>query len=423
VTQEVAYDSMPFAFRAMLHERVGLFLERSEEASAGRLLDLLAHHFWHSANDPKKREYLGRAGDAAQAAYANAVAIDYFERLAGLVEATARADVLLKLIKVLDVIGDWKRVESCAASAFDLAEQAGDASRRAACETALAEVARKQGRYDEAAERLGRAAQAYAALGDDAGLGQVLHLEGTVAAQRGNYERAVESYQASLAIRERLDDRTAMAALLSNLGIVEEYRGHHDSARQFHERALAIRTDIGDRRGIGNSTNCLGMVAVHQKRYAEARDWFQRSMQINHEIGERWMVAICHNNLGNATRGLGDYAAARRHYAESLRAHRDYHDRWALAFLLEDVGLLAALESDGRAALELLGAADAARESIGAPRSVALEEEIAQQIAPALAGLPEDEREARRAHGRTLNVEAALMCAEAVVAPRPAIAH
>ena len=59
---------------------------RAEPDSVERHLDLLAHHYWRSENLPKKREYLGRAGDAAQAAYANAAAIGYFERLAPLVE-------------------------------------------------------------------------------------------------------------------------------------------------------------------------------------------------------------------------------------------------------------------------------------------------------------------------------------------------
>ena len=94
--------------------------------------------------------------------------------------------------------------------------------------------------------------------------------------------------------------------------------------------------------------NNLGMIAVLQKAFAEARDWFQKSMLLNREVGDAWMVALCHNNLGNATRGLGDYETARRHYADSLRAYRDYDDRWALAFLLEDIGILAALGGDAR---------------------------------------------------------------------------
>ncbi|MDQ6618674.1 MAG: AAA family ATPase, partial [Pseudomonadota bacterium] len=78
VTHEVAYESMPFAFRSALHERVGHFIERTEADSIDRHLDILAHHYWHSENIAKKREYLGRAGSAAQAAYANSAAMDYF---------------------------------------------------------------------------------------------------------------------------------------------------------------------------------------------------------------------------------------------------------------------------------------------------------------------------------------------------------
>jgi tetratricopeptide (TPR) repeat protein len=408
VTQEVAYESMPFAFRSMLHERVGGYLETHEADAIERNLDLLAHHYGHSGNLPKKREYLGRAGAAAQAAYANTAAIDYFERLAPLVEGVERVDVLLKLGKVLELVGTWQRAVEVDTEALALAEQLGDPARHAACETALAESARKQGRYDEAVDRLARAAGEYQAVGDEDGMAGVLHLAGTVASQRGDFAKGVENYEASLAIRERTGDKAGMASLLSNLGIIAEYRGDYEGSRGFHERALALRTEVGDRRSIGNSTTNLGMIAFLQKRYAEARDWFQKSMLLNREVGDSWMVALCHNNLGNANRGLGDYATARRHYADILRAYRDYDDRWALAFLLEDVGALAALQDDAATALELIGAADTARAAIGAPRSPSLEQEVEANLAPAVAALSEAERTAHRERGRALQLGAAV---------------
>ena len=417
VTQEVAYESMPFAFRSMLHQRVGAYLEAAEPDAIERNLDLLAHHYGRSENLAKKREYLGRAGDAAQAAYANAAAIDYFERLLPLLDQGGRVDALLKLGNVLELVGNWRRAEEVDAEALALAESLGDARASAACQTALAEVARKQGRYDDAFERLERAARGFRALGDEGGVGRVLHLIGTVAAQRGDYAKAVENYEASLAIRERTGDKASMGSLLSNLGIVAEYRGDYACSRDFHERALALRTEIGDRRGIGNSANNLGMIAVLQRQYAEARDRFLQSMRLNREVGDAWMVALCHHNLGNATRGLGDYEAARRHYADSLRAFRDYDDRWALAFLLEDVGIHAALRGDAASALELLGAADASREAIGAPRAPSLEDEIGQQIKATVAALPEPERRAHRARGRSLGLAAAIELALALCAP------
>ena len=58
VTRDVAYESMPFALRSLLHEQAGEYLETSEPDAIDRNLDLLAHHYWHSRNDDKKRHYL-----------------------------------------------------------------------------------------------------------------------------------------------------------------------------------------------------------------------------------------------------------------------------------------------------------------------------------------------------------------------------
>jgi tetratricopeptide (TPR) repeat protein len=392
----------------MLHERVGRHIESTEADAIDRHLDLLAHHYWRSENLPKKREYLSRAGDAAQASYANKAAIDYFERLSPLVEQGDRVDTLLKLGKVLELVGNWRRAEQVDSEAMALAESLGDDHAKASCETALAEVARKQGRFDEAVMRLERAADGFRSIGEESGLANALKLAGTVAVQRGDYQKAAESYGASLAIRERANDKASMANLLSNLGVLAEYRGEYERSRSLHERALALRTEIGDRWGLGTSTNCIGMVATLQKRYAEARDWFQKSLQFIREVGDPWMVALNHNNLGNAMRGLGDYEAARKHYADSLRAYRDFDDPWALAFLLEDIGVLAALTGDCCAALELIGAAGALRDAIGAPRSPTLETEIATALEPATKLLSSEQRLSCSERGRALDLAAAV---------------
>jgi len=400
VTREVTYESMPFGFRSTLHERVGSYIEETEGEAVERHLDLLAHHFWHSENLAKKREYLGRAGAAAQRSYANAAAIDYFERLAPLLSKGSRLDVLLKLGKVLEVVGDWRRAEEIDAEALALAEGLDDGLRRASCQTALAEVARKQGRYAEALDFLNRAARGFAAFGDDAGVARVLHLVGTVMAQRGEYDKAEQNYKKSLQIRERIGDKAGIASLHSNLGIVEEYRGDYDASKTFHERALALREIVGDVGTISISMSNLGMVATLQKRYEEARDWFEKAMGLNRQIGDTWLVAAGHNNLGNAMRGLGDRAQARRHYGESLRAYHAYDDRWSLAFLLEDIGMLAAQEGDAAKALELIGAADAIREAIGAPRAPSLQLEVERQLSEAAVKLTDEERATCRQRGR-----------------------
>jgi predicted ATPase/class 3 adenylate cyclase len=416
VIQEVAYESLPYSLRATLHTSVGRYLE-DQPGARERQLDLLAYHFWHSDDETAKRTYLLAAGQAAQAAYANAAAIDYYERLAPLLEGTERVDALLELGRVLELIGQWDRARAIETSALELAQEIGDQRAQAWCEAALAEVARKQSHFDEAGERLERAARAFEALGEDEGLGKVMHLEGTLAAQRGNNAAARSRYEQSLEIRRRLGDRKMMASLFSNLGIVAEYEGDYALARSFNEQALELRTELADRWAIAVSMTNLGMIASLEGRNDEARTRFEEAMRLNREVGDSWMVAISYNNLGNANRGLGDHEAALRDYAESLRAHLQRDDKWALAFLLEDVGRLAALTGKPSLGLELVGAADALREQIGAPRAGALEQEIADDIDPAAAALSAEEREAARARGRELERTAAINVALSLAGP------
>jgi class 3 adenylate cyclase/tetratricopeptide (TPR) repeat protein len=420
-TQEVAYGSLPYALRATLHTNVGRYFEQEASAIEQRL-DLLAHHYGRGDDEDKKRDYLRRAAVAARAAYANAAAIDYYERLAPLLPDAQRVRTLLDLGEVLELVGELDRARTTATAALELAVELGDRRAQAWCEAGLAEVARKQNRFDEVTERLDRAGQTFEALGDDEGLGRVLHLGGTLAAQRGGLTEARSLYERSLEVRRRLGDRKMMASVLSNLGIVAEYEGDYALSRSFHEQALELRTEGGDRWAIAVSMTNLGMIASLEGRHAEARARFGEAMRLNREVGDSWMVAISHNNLGNAYRGLRDYPAALEHYRDCLRAHRERDDSWALAFLIEDVGRLAALVGDPRLALELVGAADSLREAIGSPRGAALDREIAADVDPVAAALSVDQREAARrrglAMGRDRAIELALSLA--VATPPPA---
>ena len=79
-------------------------------------------------------------------------------------------------------------------------------------------MARKQGRYEEAGALLELAQAGFARLGDQAGVGEVLHLAGTLAAQQGAYGLARERYEASLEIRRELDDTEGMARAVQQPG-------------------------------------------------------------------------------------------------------------------------------------------------------------------------------------------------------------
>ncbi|HET9221436.1 MAG TPA: AAA family ATPase, partial [Roseiflexaceae bacterium] len=102
ITQEVAYTSLAAQARARLHEQLATYLERLD---AERYLDLLAYHYDRSDNLAKRREYLWRAGRAAEQRFANDAALDYLSRALELTPATdavARYDLLMVREEVYD---------------------------------------------------------------------------------------------------------------------------------------------------------------------------------------------------------------------------------------------------------------------------------------------------------------------------------
>jgi tetratricopeptide (TPR) repeat protein len=399
-TQEVAYESLPFGLRARLHGRIGTWLEGSDPDGVDRRLDLLAHHFWLSDDDERKRLYLGRAADAARLSYANASAISYLERLVPLLDGSDAIDALLKLSTVLQLVGDWKRADELARDAVGRAVELEDGDREGWARTTLAEVTRKQGLFDDANEELGKADELFRTADDQAGLGEVGHLSGTVAAQQGDLDWARKRYEDSLAIRERLKDRPKTAALYSNLAIVAEYSGDLEESRRMAERALQIRTEIGDRWAIGVSRNNLGAIAIREGRLEEARAHIREAIRLMVEVGDTWFAASSQVLLGNVDRDLGELTAAGTAYAASLSTFVTMDDRLALAELLEDVAQLATRTGRHVEAITLVAAAGSLRDAIGAPLSEALAAERDEQLATSVAAIgPSAAKRARSAGG------------------------
>jgi class 3 adenylate cyclase/tetratricopeptide (TPR) repeat protein len=405
VTQEVTYESITYATRAVIHEQIA---QQLEQAAEGRELpvDLLAFHYDRSENLPRRREYLLRAGAAAQAIYANVAAIDYYRRALPLLDGAERADALLRLGQVREFVGRWPEAEQAYREALAAAGENPAGQGRA--QAALGELLRKQGRFADAGAWLDQARARFEAAGDRAGVALTYHTAGTLASQQGDGAAARALYEASLALRRELGDEVQIASLLSNLGIVARAGGDLQQARAFQEQALAARRALGHRWGVATSLNNLGNLLLDLGLPAEARERLEEAVALFREIGDRSVAAIAINTLANSCRAVGDYAAAARLYRESLALSRELGDRWAAAHALEDIGGLAAQVEQPALALRLVAAAGALRAGINAPLAPAERARLDALLAPARAALSPAERAAAEAQGGGLPAERAI---------------
>ena len=452
VTREVAYESLPFATRGVLHGQLAAFIEGHYAGSLEQHVDLLAHHYDLSQIADKKREYLGKAGDAAQAAFANAAAIDYYRRLLPLVPDTEQVGVRLKLGQVLELVGEWRDAGDSYREALRLAEQWADEERQAACRRAMGWLLRKQGDYRGAVKWLIQARAGFEGLGDLAAVSQVMadlgevsrHLgafaeasawydgalslaesveeralrlrarahalkgAGTLAAQQGENAVARALYEEGLALRRDLGDRHGVAVLLHNLGIVAYYQGDFAGARALDEEGLAAFRQIGDTFAASQSLNNLAGIAAATGDYALARRLLAESVEIQRQLGDKGCLAIALNSLADVLLDEGDYAAAGPLLVESLAINMEMGDQAAIAYLLDGFAALAAAEGHADRAVRLAGAAAAAHDRIGSHLAAGEKARFDSLLAPALRSLGESHAAAAWEEGRAMSLERAV---------------
>lgn len=411
VTQEVAYESLPYETRAKLHRDIGHLIERSGMDTSAEMLDLLAYHFDRSNDEERKRHYLLKAGEAAQSRYANDAAISYYRKVLPLLASEDRIRVQLQLGQVLELVGRWTEARDTFHTALKLALELHDLLMEARCRTAAGELLRKEGKYVEALQWLEEAQRLFEQLGDEVGQAEVLHLSGTVNAQRGEFERATTLYNQSMALRRHQGDKRKIASLLSNLGIIAWFREELDNARRLYEESLAIRREIGDRWSIANSLNNLALLLSDLGEFATARNLLEECLAINRELGDRWSISNALSSLADVALDQGHFAAARDWLREGTAISRELGDRVAISFILEQLAQLAIGENNPRFAHVLAGAAALLRETIGTAGPPNQQARLKKWLEKASSHLDESDRANAIAEGRTLSHEQALALA------------
>ncbi|HEY1011053.1 MAG TPA: tetratricopeptide repeat protein [Herpetosiphonaceae bacterium] len=346
VTQEVAYESLAYATRAALHEQFAAFLERSAQAGGQQEVDLLAYHYGRSQNQAKQREYLRKAAEAAQGAYANQAAIDYYRRLLDLLDEPGQLETLAEIGTLLIRAGAWAESGATYERALLLADRLGDRAARMRCLQSLATLQIKQGRYPEALERATAARHLAAKLGDPAGIAEALYSLATIAGYQGRYQPASAYYEECLALRRRINDPAAVAVSLQGQASVSYFQGDFAAAQRLMEESLAMRRQLEDKPGIATSLGALASVALSRGDYGRARDFTEESLILEREMGNKAGIAFALHSLASIAEAQGESERAGALYLESLALRRELGNRLGMANSLLKLGEIARAGGD-----------------------------------------------------------------------------
>lgn len=409
ITQEVGYESMPFATRARLHGLYADYLTANFPERREALAGVLAHHYACAEQPDKAWPHLLQAGVQAQARFANEEALALFERALASLPASrpdARFDLLLRTEALLDLLGEHERQRAVLTELFARAEAEGQPRGLAEVNTRLAKLEIDLGRYSQAEAAGARAAEA--ARGQQ-GL-EPLHADALLLLARTRFQegRSAEArppMDEALALARRHGYRRGEYNTLAQLGLLHWQQGDHEAAERLLADALALTRAAGDLRREMDMLNNLGVVAKTRGRHAQAVAHYEAAQRLARRIGDRLGEASLSSNIASACLVCGDFeqalqqaeAAARvfegvdepaQHgmalvnWAEALRElgqpaaalplaeqalarFRACGLRRGEAIVLENLGLLARAQGQGELALERLRASLQCAEAIG----------------------------------------------------------
>jgi non-specific serine/threonine protein kinase len=253
---------------------------------------------------------------------------------------------------------------------------------------------------------------------------RVLAQAGWIAWEQGDYERAVSLTEKSLALSRKIGDERISALALLVQGMSRMRQGDElERASELIEESVALHRATGDAAGLSRALLGLGIVAVLRGDYEHAATLHEEGLALAREAADNFAIniALMQGALVHLSRGDHRMAVALTEEGLALAWHlRMLH---ATAAHLDISSGLAGARGQAARSARLWGAAEALRESIGAPISPVERFYFAPLTAAAKSELGEAAWEAELAEGRTMTPEQAVEYALSTHEAAPSSSH
>lgn len=345
-----------------------------DPAGAGRLVRALTW-YWFLRGRLREGRRLMTAADPVTAAWRAGFGVLLGEAadpsaLAGtasIVDPLDRARARWFLGYILSTVGDMPTGQRLTDQALEAFEELGDDWGVAAAHSDRVSQALAGGQVDVAREAAERSAALFTALGERWGQLKASFGLGVLAQLSGDNASAEAVHREGLRVAEELRSWPEVSYKLSWLGRVALTDGDYAKARDLHEQARRAAAEHGFSPGEAYAETGLALGARREGRLDAAEAHWDRLRSWHRRVGFEAGGTLALAELGFVAELRGDAARALALHSEGLALARQVGDPRAIALALEGVAGARALAGDAESAARLLGAATAARASVGVP--------------------------------------------------------
>jgi tetratricopeptide (TPR) repeat protein len=356
----VAYDSLLYARRRELHRLIAQGIETLYADRLDEYVASLAHHYLEAEEWARAFHYQHRAGERAQALFANKDAVAYFRTaltiaaahlsaLLTVIESAefvqAMADVQERLGDVLLLEGRYDEVLEAYETARNLLTQDSPPAALVKFYRKTAEVYERKADYPLALEWL---EQGLVVLGDQEGVetARIYNLGGGVFYRQGEREKALEWLQQGLRVAERLNaqNETARAYLIMAMTYAE--LGDTDRALTFGRRCLEAYEAAGDLAGSVKARTNLGIISRRAGAWTQAVEHYREGLRLSEAMGDVMQIGMIANNMGNVYLEQGQLEQAAAAYERSIAVLQPIGFLGGVAAVRLNLGKVAVTQGD-----------------------------------------------------------------------------
>jgi len=237
---------------------------------------------------------------------------------------------------------------------------------------------------------------------------RALEWEGVLTGAAGDYARATALCEESIALFQQLGDEHGAFDVRVDLQNVVSCQGDAERAAQMGEENLTLARELGDKHRIARCLGNLGIAAIDQGEYKRAGELIEEELVLSRELGNKQLMAASLGNLGELAHRQGDDERATRLLQAGLRIMRELGHKVYIVEGLDRLAAFAGAQGEIERAARLWGAADAAREAIGAPRTVEQRAYEDPERAAAQAGIDPARWTPARQEGEAMTLEQAV---------------
>ena len=306
-----------------------------EAGGAASLLEQLARFDPRALDDEQRFALVLAKGDVLAVRGANAQALElYQDALVDVLEEEERAELLARLGRTCNELGDNERAIEYATEGLESLSAAGVHAGRAQLQRVLGMALYRLGRLEEARAAFADGL-AQAEADDDVSLAAYLdQYLGLVETREQRLDEARQRFERSRRAFRSQRDRLGEAEAMGNLAVVHGMLGQHERERSLLMKVLELLEQVGDVGYLLILNNNLGYVEHRAGRFEHALERFERLVELARRVEHRLWIGAGLVGVAENLLALGRTEAAFGRAAEA-------HD------------LLLSLSGDGSQSVEL----------------------------------------------------------------------